>query len=546
MMNKWLWALALVPGALGHSLGFTKDPNAEILDACGATYRAVENTNAKVRPLIKELVKTDYFRYYKVDLDPDNCPFVDDSLGMCGNRACAVDPVEDESELPEFWRSQFLGKLANDSYYEDREHIDQNDLSDSCVQEGYVSSLDNRNYCYPEDESTNGPGMYVSLVDNPERFTGYAGAHANKVWRAVYQENCFGYYGDGDKMDNEYGADEDNGMSFARHHAQSPAEVELERVLMAHGEYEMREVGGEAGQEAMNSVDVCAEQRLFYRLLSGMHASVSTHLCTEYLNKSTGEWGPNIKCFMDRVGKYPERVSNLYFNYALVARAVAKLRNYMDGLQFCREDATSDSSTRLQLDELTKSASQYNGHKMFNETLVFATPEAIALKEEFRKRVRNVNALMSCVGCDRCRLWGKLQTAGYGTALKILFELPDHPEKDPESCKSIINGFQRSELVALVNTFDRLSKSIAALTMYRDQLEGASPKTTEDEEPKKASEWDEEWALAWEGLKFILRSYIEFPQNMWRLCVYYADHYWNKFLGRDESLRYHYVFKTDL
>lgn len=28
---------------------------------------------------------------------------------------------------------------------------------------------------------------------------------------------------------------------------------------------------------------------------------------------------------------------------------------------------------------------------------------------------------MDCVGCDKCRLWGKLQTHGMGTALKILF-----------------------------------------------------------------------------------------------------------------------------
>lgn len=32
---------------------------------------------------------------------------------------------------------------------------------------------------------------------------------------------------------------------------------------------------------------------------------------------------------------------------------------------------------------------------------------------------------MDCVDCDKCRLWGKLQTHGMGTALKILFsDLP--------------------------------------------------------------------------------------------------------------------------
>jgi ERO1-like protein alpha len=31
------------------------------------------------------------------------------------------------------------------------------------------------------------------------------------------------------------------------------------------------------------------------------------------------------------------------------------------------------------------------------------------------------SALMDCVGCEKCRLWGKLQVLGLGTALKILF-----------------------------------------------------------------------------------------------------------------------------
>jgi hypothetical protein len=31
------------------------------------------------------------------------------------------------------------------------------------------------------------------------------------------------------------------------------------------------------------------------------------------------------------------------------------------------------------------------------------------------------SALMDCVGCEKCRLWGKLQVLGLGTALEILF-----------------------------------------------------------------------------------------------------------------------------
>lgn len=47
------------------------------------------------------------------------------------------------------------------------------------------------------------------------------------------------------------------------------------------------------------------------------------------------------------------------------------------------------------------------------------------LKEEFKDHFRNVSRIMDCVGCDKCRLWGKVQTTGLATALKILFEMDE-------------------------------------------------------------------------------------------------------------------------
>lgn len=47
------------------------------------------------------------------------------------------------------------------------------------------------------------------------------------------------------------------------------------------------------------------------------------------------------------------------------------------------------------------------------------------LKEEFKEHFRNVSRIMDCVGCDKCRLWGKIQTTGVATALKVLFELDE-------------------------------------------------------------------------------------------------------------------------
>lgn len=43
------------------------------------------------------------------------------------------------------------------------------------------------NFCVKESN----PGEYVDLLLNPERYTGYKGVSAHRIWRSIYMENCF-------------------------------------------------------------------------------------------------------------------------------------------------------------------------------------------------------------------------------------------------------------------------------------------------------------------------------------------------------------------
>merc|ERR1740133_809087 len=70
---------------------------------------------------------------------------------------------------------------------------------------------------------------------------------------------------------------------------------------------------------------------------------------------------------------------------------------------------------------------------------------------EMRSRLLNVSRLMDCVGCGRCRLWGKLQVQGLGTALRILYA-PDR--------QAVLHSLRRSHVVALFNLLGRLSHSV--------------------------------------------------------------------------------------
>ena len=50
------------------------------------------------------------------------------------------------------------------------------------------------------------------------------------------------------------------------------------------------------------------EKRVFYRIISGLHTSISTHICMEYFNQTTGTW----VCDSFHLLNYPLEVNALY------------------------------------------------------------------------------------------------------------------------------------------------------------------------------------------------------------------------------------------
>merc|ERR1719198_1739688 len=65
------------------------------------------------------------------------------------------------------------------------------------------------------------------------------------------------------------------------------------------------------------------EQRLFYRLFSGLHASVSSHIAANYLiDRKSQAWGLELDEYRRRLGEQPERLHHLHFTYLTVLRAL--------------------------------------------------------------------------------------------------------------------------------------------------------------------------------------------------------------------------------
>ncbi|KAF2026500.1 endoplasmic oxidoreductin [Setomelanomma holmii] len=556
------------------------EPGAIVSDAC-ASYSTLEQLNDAVHPYLHSITQdTDFFSHYRLSLYSKKCPFWDDENGMCGNVACAVNTLDNEEDIPLIWRAKQLGKLEGPTakhpgkkqQREERRRplhgsLGEN-VDESCVVE-YDDECDERDYCIPEDESAAAKGEYVSLVDNPERYTGYAGVGAQQVWEAIYRENCFSKPPKLAKTDGQSApAGGSSPFGAFGNQQQMLAANQLRNVMKEQGAQQKVQSAIAHGTavarlDPVELDDTCLEKRVFHRVVSGMHASISAHLCWDYLNQTTGQWGPNLACYENRLHEFPERISNIYFNYALVMRAVGKIRQHISDYSFCSEDPEQDLRTKNSV--LRLASALPSGPEIFDETIMFQDPDTIALKEDFRNRFRNVSRIMDCVGCDKCRLWGKVQTNGYGTALKVLFEFDENDSsKDPP--------LRRTELVALINTMDRLSHSLSAITEFRRMLEerdGLSaiappipepskevlktklaleefdkpPKTIEDDGvPSFERDWDPRNMTAMEEIMaefhlvkrtffYVLRSWMELPGKFTKIVIMELGRLYNWWLG---------------
>lgn len=94
------------------------------------------------------------------------------------------------------------------------------------------------------------------------------------------------------------------------------------------------------------------------------------------------------------------------------------------------------------------------------------------LKQQFKQVFQNISSVLDCVGCQKCRLHGKLQLLGIGTALKVLL-LPEEILGGTQRLSSASLPMEREEIVALIQTLAKFSSAIELVktlsSMYYQQ-----------------------------------------------------------------------------
>ncbi|CAL4065515.1 unnamed protein product, partial [Meganyctiphanes norvegica] len=356
------------------------------IDDCSCSVETLDSfNNNKIYPRLNSLLEKDYFRYFKVNLKRE-CPFwVDDSrcaMRFCSVQACTTIPPGLKGEA-EAMSNEDKSAMDDKSHMSDG-HCDNDDdnLGKLNTTRSEVSKLNFKrwadhddaqdNFCYLEDESS-GESEYVDLLLNPERYTGYAGPSAWRIWTTIYQENCF-------KPSTKLG----------------PL--------------------GEMGAIDVLK-DLCLEKRTFYRAISGLHSSINIHLSARYLlsdSMGDGEWGPNLKEFQKRFdpeltgGEGPLRLKNLYFLYLAELRALAKAAPYLANQLYYTGNKEQDADTVKAVEDLLNVA----------KTFIFGKGSCAAYKQqqdelEFLKNVMNEHG---CMNENSCKLSKALAVNGVDTS----------------------------------------------------------------------------------------------------------------------------------
>ena len=272
--------------------------------------------------------------------------------------------------------------------------------------------------------NNDGHNKVVNLVLNPERNTAYNGTH---IWNAIYEENC------------------------------------------VHGEKD----------------DLCYEERVLYRLLSGLHSSTTLSIAKHYYppskRKKRVNWESNPSYFMEKFEGQPERIRNLHFSYVLLLRALRKASPFLYDYDIRTGNPVEDETAVVLLRRLLDSTilrSCQSAFTAFDESVMFTQDkddvtnqlEPHSLQKSFKGVFHNISSVLDCVQCQQCKLHGKMAMLGYGTALKILFTNPD----------TFPQTLERNEIVAFINTVAKFSESIKEVReltnlYWEEQEHAASP-----------------------------------------------------------------------
>lgn len=235
--------------------------------------------------------------------------------------------------------------------------------------------------------------IYVDLQVDREMYTGYQGA---QIWTKIYEENCW------------------------------------------------------------NSFDKCNDNKFLYRMISGMHTSVSSHLTEYYNDVDANRIYANYTMYYDKVGNHADRMSNLLFAVNIMWFAFNRFADRIMSFEIDTGELLEDVQTKSYLGALTDTLQPIKDYFFEGKNVFGRILDETEQKRQFNKYFTDITKLMDCVECKKCKVYGKMQILGIGTALRILLN---------EDTKELT----RNELVAFVNTIAKWTESVQIIKRMKSK-----------------------------------------------------------------------------
>lgn len=345
----------------------------------------------KMNSLLEEVTQNDLFKLFKVNIIRE-CT-VWEFAAKCRMNQC---PIDEEQKLGNntHYKTFLVDKTLTRKDEEFTNHIPIEEYSDAHNGEQWIV-----------DELMDDEGIYVDLLKNPEKFSGYNGSN---IWFELYENNL----------------------------------------------------------KTLKFPNKGPHERFLFKIISGLQSSINMHISRYYLDDlenvedvEQANFYHNYQIYYDRIGKYPTRIRNLYYLYVYVLHTIDILSPLLPKYTY---DTESQHKNLVLQNRMVWFGHYING--LLDPELIESDLYLNITKPEFvgiiKPKFENITDLLDCIGCNICKLNAKVQFTGLAAMFKVIFTLDD---------KALITENELTGLINLVHRLSNSIKWYREYREYEDK-----------------------------------------------------------------------------
>ena len=210
--------------------------------------------------------------------------------------------------------------------------------------------------------------------------------------------------------------------------------------------------------------NLCVEDKIFSNIFMGWLVNTNFQIGCNFRNRETNNTYINVSYVTKKYLYHKDKIDNLLFLYSLMIKAVNKAVPLLLEYDYRSGNKTEDQMTYKYTKEIFRyellniDLIEESFQEIYSHFEKFTNSQKIS---ELIIRFRNISSIIDCVTCSKCRMHAKLEVFGIATMLKIIFT---------SSTEELKKSMSRNELVAFINLFAKLSKSVNNLELIDKKI----------------------------------------------------------------------------